>query len=313
MYNKMDNLKFDDLKEFMNSYFNQLKIRILVQGNLTKDHAMSIGNMVMNNLSAGRVIDASEIEVNCRQIKVGNTCLKIKAFMNNEKTTATKCYYEIGAVDIRLLCLMNLMVKVIEEPLFDNLRTKEQLGYSVWCQLSKNSGILGLYFILYSVESKHSSDLIRARIENFVVHDLKKVIDEMTDEQFDTIKNAQIKMKNVADVDLYKELKRNWSEITNDQFIFNHRAIDADILKTFTKADLTNLYYSKINTIEARKLTVQVIGNSVEEIGSNDEQQLKLQLITANGDDQSSCETIITDIEEYKRNLIVHPYMVVKI
>ena len=99
MYNKINNLMFEDLKNFLDSYFNQLKIRILVQGNITKDHAVSIGNLVVDNLNAGRVIDASEIEINCRQIKVGNNCLKIKSFMNNDKNTATTCYFEIGAVD----------------------------------------------------------------------------------------------------------------------------------------------------------------------------------------------------------------------
>ena len=59
MYNKINNLMFEDLKNFLDSYFNQLKIRILVQGNITKDHAVSIGNLVVDNLNAGRVIDAS--------------------------------------------------------------------------------------------------------------------------------------------------------------------------------------------------------------------------------------------------------------
>ena len=97
----MNDLKFDDLKNFLDSYFNQLKIKILVQGNMTKDHAVSIGNMVVDNLSAGHVIDASEIEVNCRQIKVGNTCLKIKTFMNNDKNTATS--YAVNMKDDNLL------------------------------------------------------------------------------------------------------------------------------------------------------------------------------------------------------------------
>ena len=66
-----------------------------------------------------------------------------------------------------------------------------------------------------------------------------------------------------------------------------------------------------MNTTQARKLTVQVIGSAVEEIESNDDQQLNLQLITEKCD--QTCETIITDIEEYTKDLIVHPYTVVKV
>lgn len=309
MYKKMDKLTFDDLKKFIDSYFNQMKIKILVQGNITKDHAVSIGNMVVENLGAGRLIDDSEVETNCRQIDVGNACLKMKTLMINSKNSTTKCYYEIGATNIRLLCLMDLVVNIIGEPLMDYLRTKEQLGYHVWCVSKNTSGVLGLEIGVSSVESKHSSELIHSRIENFVVHDLKKLIDEMTDEQFNTIKNAEIKMKRIADVDLNQEVSRNWLEITTNQYIFNHRNIDANILATFTKADLSNLYYSKINTTEARKLTIQVIGIVVDEVELND-QPLNLQLITEAGDAQL-CGTIITDIEEYKKELIVYPYMVV--
>lgn len=312
MYKQMDKLTFDDLKKFIDSYFNQMKIKILVQGNITKDHAVSIGNMVVENLGAGRLIDDSEVETNCRQINVGNACLKMKSFMINSKNSTTICYYELGAVDIRLLCLLDLMENMIQEPLMDCLRTKEQLCYSVWCESTNVSGVLGLKIVLNSVESKHSSEFIRSRVENFVVHDLKKIIDEMTDEQFNTNKNAQIKMKRISDVDLSKEVRRNWSEITSNQYIFNHRDVDANILATFTKADLSNLYYSKINTTEARKLTIQVIGSAVDEVELNDDQPLNLQLITEAGDAQL-CGTIITDIEEYKKELIVHPYMVVKV
>ena len=94
------------------------------------------------------------------------------------------------------------MVQVIRDPLLDVLRSKEQLAYKVNCKLMNTSGILGLVFNLFSVESKHSSEFIRARIENFFVQGFKKIIDEMTDEQFNIIKNAQIKMKHVADEDL---------------------------------------------------------------------------------------------------------------
>ncbi|CAO1415527.1 unnamed protein product [Diamesa serratosioi] len=309
---KMDNIKFDDLKKFLDVYFDQLEINILVQGNVTKDQAVSIGNLIVNNFEAGRVIEASEIEIHCRQVKVGNTCLKIKSFMNNDKNTSTRCYYQIGPSSLRDECLVEFMINVITEPLFDLLRTKDQLGYSVDCELLEISGILGIVFGLTSLENNHSSAMIRARIERFVVEDLKKILEEMTEERFNTIKNAQIKMNHVADVQLMQQIKRNWSEITLNQFNFNHRALNAELLATFTKADLLNLYYSKMNTSEARKLTIQLIGSAVDEIESNDDQQLNLQLITENDDDQT-CGTLITDIEEYKKDLFVHPTIVFKV
>lgn len=306
-YKQIDKMKFEDLENYAGKFFTQLKIKILVQGNLTKDQAMSIGQVVLINLNPGQVTDASKIESRTRKIEVGNKSIQIKSFLANDKNSNTLCYYEIGKKNIRLDCLLDLLHRVIADPLYDYLRTKEQLGYAVGCTKINTHGILGMIFVLLSQENKHSADVVNVRIEKFVTEDLKKIIEELSDEQFQTIKESTIKMNYVDDVSLESEVNRNWSQILTEEYIFNYRSMKAKTLTTITKTDLLEFYNTELFT---RKLSVQVIGNATEvQAQTNDTDELKLNLITDNADDSSN----ITDIDEFKKGLFLYPVLKVQI
>lgn len=303
-YKEIDKIKFEDLERYAGKIFNQLKIKMLVQGNLTKDQAMSIGQVVMQNLSPGQVSDLSKIESRCRKIEVGNKSIKIKSFLANDKNSNTLCYYEIGKKTMRLNCLLDLLEKVITDPLYDNLRTKEQLGYAVGNAKVNTYGILGMIFVLLSQEDKHSAEVVNARIEKFVTEDLKKILAEMSNEQFKTIKESTIKMNYVDDVSLITEVNRNWNEIMTGEYMFNFRSMKAKTLATITKDELLAFYNSGIFT---KKLSIQIIGNATQdEVQTNDTEDLKIKLITENTDDST---TIVTDIDEFRNGLFVYPVM----
>lgn len=303
-YKQIDNIKFEDLERYAGKIFTQLKIKILVQGNLTRDQAMSIGQVVLQNLSPGQVTNLSKIESRCRQIEVGNKSIKIKSFLANDKNSNTLCYYEVGKKNIKLDCLLDLLDKVITDPFYDNLRTKEQLGYAVGSAKINTYGVLGMIFVLLSQENKHTADLVNVRIEKFVTQDLKKIIEEMSSEQFHTIKESTIKMNYVDDVALSTEVNRNWSQIISEEYMFNYRSMKAKTLATITKDELLTFYNSGIFS---RKLSIQVIGNATQDqVQTNDTEELKINLITENSDDST---TIITDIDEFRNGLYVYPVL----
>ncbi|CAO1403706.1 unnamed protein product [Diamesa serratosioi] len=303
LYKEIDKIKFEDLERYSEKIFTQLKIKILVQGNLTKDQALSIGQVVLQNLSPGQVTDASKIESRCRKIEVGNKSIKIKSFLPNDKNSNTLCYYEIGKKNIRLDCLLELLQKVISDPLYDNLRTKEQLGYSVGSAKINTYGILGMVFVLLSQENKHSADVVKVRIEKFVTEDLKKLLEEMSSEQFNTIKDSTVKINYIDDVQLGTEVNRNWNQIITEEHMFNYRSMKAKTLTTITKDELLEFYNSGIFT---RKLSIQIIGNATDQLQTSDTEELTLNLITDNTDD-------ITDIDDFKNGLFVYPVLKVQI
>lgn len=61
--------------------------------------------------------------------------------------------------------LINLFNHLANEPCFDQLRTKEQLGYAVFSHVCRDFGVQGLQII---VQSTHKLDHVNRRIERFL-------------------------------------------------------------------------------------------------------------------------------------------------
>lgn len=68
------------------------------------------------------------IESRARQLPIGNHYLRLKSVLPNDINSTVTNYYQIGKNTLRLMCLLELFEHIISEPLFDILRTQEQLG-----------------------------------------------------------------------------------------------------------------------------------------------------------------------------------------
>lgn len=61
---------------------------------------------------------------------------------------------------------MAVLSHLMEEPCYDQLRTKEQLGYMVWSGLSGTYGIKSLWFVIQSTD--RGPAYLENRVENFL-------------------------------------------------------------------------------------------------------------------------------------------------
>lgn len=52
-YNEIDKITFETMQKFMEKFFRNTKIQILVQGNILRAHALEVVNILENNLQAG--------------------------------------------------------------------------------------------------------------------------------------------------------------------------------------------------------------------------------------------------------------------
>ena len=73
---------------------------------------------------------------------------------------------DLGKESIRLRAIMDLFEQMIYEPCFNQLRTKEQLGYRVDCGVRVTYQVLGFCFRVQS--AKHSPPFLEHRINAFI-------------------------------------------------------------------------------------------------------------------------------------------------
>nr|CAD7575760.1 unnamed protein product [Timema californicum] len=150
---------------------------------------------------------------------------------------------------------------LMEEPLFNNLRTKEQLGYSVSCELRDTFGILGFTISVNSQANKHSADYIDERIEEFL-KTFSKFVETLPSEDLKEVRNSLIKLKESADLYLREEVTRNWHEIINQEYVFDRRTKEIKFLQEITLKELQTWledHLSNGNQTKFRKLSIQLL------------------------------------------------------
>lgn len=82
---------------------------------------------------------------------------------------------------------MSIIMKCLKEPTFNQLRTKEQLGYIVSARYESSCNVCLATFVIQS--SKFGADYLEHRLNDFLTT-IRSGFDEAT---INTVKEAQIK------------------------------------------------------------------------------------------------------------------------
>lgn len=88
--------------------------------------------------------------------------------------------------DSRIRTLTELFAQLIDEPTFDTLRTKEQLGYLVHSSKRANIGLIGIRF---TIQSERDAAYLEERVESFLTN-IETYLKDLPEEQFEKEKKS---------------------------------------------------------------------------------------------------------------------------
>jgi len=77
-------------------------------------------------------------------------------------------------------------MEIMREPCFDFLRTKRQLGYSVYCQMHSTDDVCGLSVTVRSQRDKFTVEEVKSNISEFLV-EFENQLNDLTADQFEGI------------------------------------------------------------------------------------------------------------------------------
>lgn len=258
------------------------------------------------------------------QLPQGSHYIRCNVLNDKDCNTVVTNFYQIGPCSVRIESILDLLMMFVEEPLFDSLRTKEQLGYYVASTVRINYGIAGYSITVNSQETKNSAAHVEERIEVFRGKMLE-ILENMPKEEYKHVKESLIKIKQVVDMSLNEEVSRNWGEITCEEYLFDRKRKEVEVLRTLGKQEIIDFCLNNERT-NLRKLSIQVIGfkggesnrDSIDQEmetedaadGGEDNEELfnelanklDLKFIAREGD-----ATTIVDINDFKENLHVFP------
>ncbi|XP_018577073.1 nardilysin [Anoplophora glabripennis] len=257
------NVTLEQVKQFYREYMKSLYVKTLVQGNVSAQVASETIDKFVKALQFEQLPENSYPKFKVVQIPNGEKCCRIQGFNKNDANSIITNYYQSGPFSIRNSVIIEIIMLIIEEPLFDILRTKEQLGYSVYCSIRDTFGVLGYTITVNAQATKFTTSYVDERIEAFLKH-TKKLLSDISKEQLNQTKGDLIKTKQCADVHLKEEMNRNWSEIVTDDYLFDKLKQEVEAIGDI-KIEEIREWWDKHNIFgnqeNYKKLSIQVVGN----------------------------------------------------
>lgn len=235
--------------------------------------------------------------------------MSIELSFDNPSNSAITSYYQIGPKSIRSTSLLELLEKIIEEPMYYRLRTREQLSYTVTGYSLNNKNVLGYAISVNSSEDKNPTKHVIEKIHNFVTSEVREILTTMTDKKFETFKDTLIRLKSLMDMELSTEVERNWSEITSREYLFDRAQKEINFLETCTKDDLIKFYEDHFEAKALRNLIFYVVAAKEEEEDGDANNDINVSN-EGEGDSDEVVKTFDSaTFATFKDNFELYPYL----
>ncbi|KAI3619291.1 a-pheromone processing metallopeptidase ste23 [Moniliophthora roreri] len=227
---------------------SQVHINILVVGNITQDEAAEMAELAEKNVGSLKDgLQPSDLHEYALVLPPGSNFVYSTDVHNPAQTNNAITYYtHVGPMnDQHLRVISSLLMQIMTEPAFNILRTKEQLGYIVFCGglLLPGSTLKGVRII---VQSEKTPGYLEARVDAFLDY-MKKMIEEMSKEAFEEQKAGLEKRWREEYKNLSEEAATYYSYIKSGSWDFYRRENDAEQLKDVTKDEVMKCFMEYVH------------------------------------------------------------------
>lgn len=255
-----------ELQQFVPQLLARLHVDCFMHGNCDRQDADQLAALVRATLKdAGVVPLPPEDYPGNRVVRLpeGKTLvLRLPSVDVGERNSSVEAYWQVGQDDVPARVQVQLLEHVMEEPLYDTLRTRWQLGYSVSCGLRMTNGVLGLCIRVMS--ERFDPATLQARIDEFLVR-FRERVTGMSEHQWAKHLLALVQLKLQRDASYHDEGERYWAEILERRHQFDVARLEAQaLLLGASKERMLGLLQSCVSPDAgtARQLCVQVVGQA---------------------------------------------------
>jgi insulysin len=276
---ELEHIHADDVINFFPQLLEQTHIEVLAHGNLYKEDALRMTDSVEKILQ-GRSLPSSQWYLRRNMlIPPGSNFVYPRTLQDPANVNHCIEYYLFIGVfsDSTLRSKLQLFSQMTDEPAFDQLRSKEQLGYVVWSGSRYNATTMGYRVI---IQSERNAKYLESRIESFL-RTFGTTLENMTEEEFEGHKRSVINKRLEKLKNLGSETGRFWSHIGSEYFDFLQHETDAANVRALSKADLVAFYRQYIDPASKMRAKLAIhlnaqSGTHAAESDISDEKRVRL-------------------------------------
>eukprot|EP01034_Spumella_vulgaris_P021908 gene21909-27985_t len=231
-----------DFISFVATFLRSLKAEVLVYGNATKEEAVALSTSVLDILKFDSLPSSQEHLRRSVQLAPGTEYVLRGHSKDNNPNEVNSGIENIYLVDrvgglgasftegvdriddlshpIVMEAMLELVTHIISEPAFDQLRTKEQLGYIVHAGTKQVGQTAGLHIIIQSgVKDPH---YLNNRVEEFLTA-FRVDLAAYSEEKFASFVTAVVEKLIEKPKNIDEESGRYWEEIRTGRYLFDRK------------------------------------------------------------------------------------------
>jgi insulysin len=306
----LQDVSYDDVYSFATTtlWDAGVYIEALIQGNFDIIKAREIKDSILTHTDKIQIIDkeSSKIQEIIRlknHILAPNEIVRYELPLDDEKNINSCIEYYIQVSGDRnherLRVLTDLVGTVVKEPCFNQLRTKEQLGYVVFSGLRNCRNSFGFRIL---IQSERNTYFLEYRIEEFLAKMGRYVNNELSDDEFAKFKQALKSIKLTKIKHLNEEVSRFWDSISDGYYDFESRTNHVEVLETITKQEFIQFFNDVIlnKAQESSRLIVHLQSKAVPEVSLEKHIQSSVVNFSYRHDLQLDLDSISSIIKEEK-------------
>ncbi|GBE85090.1 Putative zinc protease [Sparassis crispa] len=264
---ELASINVSDVERHKTELLSKVYIEALVNGNLNKEQAIQIVEAVEICLAARALSDSEQPRTRSLILPAGSNFVARETHVNPVEANSSLSYYcQFGElVDVPLRATLGLIVHIIKEPCFSQLRTREQLGYVVGSSMWTVTSSMGLGI---KIQSTKASWFVEERVEAFL-ETFRNTLAGMSAEEFEAQKEGLIVKKLERMKNLYEETARFWGHISSGYYDFVRHETDAAFIRTLKLEDVVEVFDKFVRPSSAitsrKKISVHLVSQQMKD------------------------------------------------
>ena len=267
----LESVTLEETAAYLEQALAEYHVEAMVHGNVDEAEARSLAAEVRARIEAATPTGARRV---LAEERLDDAVLRLPSSSGpglvvcvpsknpEERNSALEVYLQCAVDSLespRDRAMADLLEQAMSQPCFDELRTKQQLGYTVHCGARVTGVAIGFAFHL--VSGNYPAGEMDARVESFLSA-YRTLLEEMTAEEFEQHRSAIIAAKLVKDRGMTDETDRHWYHVTRRSYTFQARELEVEELRRISQKEAIAWFDAHLAPASAhrRRVVIRVCG-----------------------------------------------------
>ncbi|KAJ2731894.1 metalloprotease [Coemansia sp. Cherry 401B] len=241
----VDTLTIDLVQQQIKHIFAATYFKMLVVGNFIEADAKQAAEKVHQMLDTDSQPSYAHVPWRVVDIQPGHYIYMIQSDDPNKVNNAVLVTFYCGpTTSNKHGIVMMLLSQMLHDQFFDQLRTKEQLGYSAYAQQTSLGS--GKRLLEFGLQGESNPIYMTQRIDSFIAQ-FRQYIVEFTAEKFDVLVESIISSIQERPQTVYKEANGYWSSVNSGTYDFRQVEKQVEQLQQVKLDDVLEVWDMYVN------------------------------------------------------------------